>query len=112
MKQPKPLHQHAPEEIFDESSKGADFSSGDLGALTAGLAALRKAHEVALNEIELKAVYGMISYVAHDQNVGEDIVGEIVTSHFGVSTVSALPSRLYQNAIEYLMDLKMDKIVN
>lgn len=112
MKQSKPLSQQPSEEIFDEATKGADFSSGDLGLLTAGLVALRKAHEASLNEIELKAVYGMISYVAHDQNVGEDIIGEIMTSHFCVSAVAALPSRLYQNAIEYLMDLKMDKIVN
>ncbi|MDD3183045.1 MAG: hypothetical protein PHD48_09620 [Alphaproteobacteria bacterium] len=112
MTQTKQHNRQPAEEIFDETSKGADFSSSDLGKLTAEIVALRKAHEAALNEIELKAVYGMISYVAHDQSVGEDIVGEIVTSHFGVSAVAALPSRLYQNAIEYLMDLKMDKIVN
>ena len=112
MKQPKHQTQRTPEEIFDEASENAQFSSGDLSLLTAGLVALRKAHEKPLNEIELKAVYGMISYVAHDQKVGEDVVGEIMASHFMVGAVAALPSRLYQNAIEYLMDLKMNKVVN
>ena len=109
MKQHK---QKTPEEIFDEAAESARFSSGDLGLLTSELVALRKAHEKPLNEIELKAVFGMISYVALDQKVGEDVISEVMASHFGVGAVAALPSRLYQNAIEYLMDLKMDKIVN
>ena len=54
----------------------------------------------------------MIAYVAHDQNVGEDIVVEIMTSHFGVDSVAGLPARLYQNAIEYLVDLKISNILN
>jgi hypothetical protein len=29
----------------------------------------------------------------------------LVTSHYGNGAVAALPSRLYQNAIEYLVDL-------
>lgn len=95
-----------------EETETIEFSSGDLSRLTAGLVALRKANEKPLNEIETNAVLGMISYVAYTQNVGEDIVGEVMTSHFGISAVAALPSRLYQNAIEYLTDLKIDKIVN
>ena len=101
MKQPK----HQPQ-TADEMEKV------DLSLLTARLSALCKTNEKTLNEIELNAVLGMISYVAHMQNAEESIVGEILTSHYGVGTVAALPSRLYQNAIEYLVDLKMDKAVN
>ena len=74
--------------------------------------ALRTTFEEPLNKIELKAICGMVSYVAHTQKVGEDVVGEVRVSHFGADAVAALPSRLYQNAIEYLMDLKMDKEIN
>ena len=112
MKQPKHLTQRTPKEILDEVTEDALRSSNDLNLLTAGLVALRKAHEKPLNKIELKAIYGMVSYVAHTQKVGEDVVGEVVTSHFGINAVAALPSRLYQNAIEYLVDLKLDKVVN
>ena len=74
--------------------------------------ALRTTYEEPLNKIELKAIYGMVSYVAHTQKVGEAVVGEVMTSHFGAAAVAALPSRFYQDAIEYLMDLKMDKVIN
>lgn len=112
MKQVKPLAQKSDEDLFNEATDGRGLSSSDLRLLTSGLVALRKAHDEPLNKIELQAVYGMISYVAHDQKVEEGMVGEIMTSHFGISSVAALPSRLYQNAIEYLVDLKMDNLIN
>ena len=108
----KPQTSKSPEDIYSEATEEASLSSGDLRLLTSGLSALRKANEKPLNKVELQAIYGMICYVAHDQNVGEDIVCEILTSHFGVDSVAALPSRLYQNAIEYLVDLKINNIMN
>ncbi len=112
MKPAKPQTQKSAEDLFGEAMEDREFSSGDLSLLTSGLVALRKAHEEPVNKIELQAIYGMISYVAHDQKVGEDIVGEIMTAHFGVDSVAALPSRLYQNAIEYLVDLQINNIMN
>lgn len=106
MKQPKQQTQKATETNFNETEKA------DLSLLTARLSALCETNEESLNDIERAAVLGMISYVAHTQNVGEVVVGEILTSHYGVDTVAALPSRVYQDAIEYLMDLKMGKVVN
>lgn len=90
----------------------AEAEQVDLGILTAKLHVLCEATEKNLNEIERNAVCGMISYIAYTQNVGEAFVGEILTSHYGVNTVAALPSRLYQNAIEYLVDLKINKVIN
>ncbi len=98
--------------ISSEATEDRDFSTGDLNRLTASLIAHRKANEKLLNSIELTAVLGLIAYVAHTQKVRDDVVCEVVTSHYGISAVSALPSRLYQDAIEYLMDLKMNKVVN
>ena len=108
----KPQTAKAPEEIFNEATEGKEISSGDLNLLTSGLVALRKANENPLNNIERQAVYGMIAYVAYTQEVNEMTVCEVLTSHFGVNEVKALPSRLYQIAIEYLVDLKMNKVVN
>ena len=91
----------------------ADFiEKADLGHLAAQLSAMCEANEKPLNDIERNAVLGMISYIAYTQNVGEAFVGDILTSRYGVNTVGALPSRLYQDAIEYLVDLKTNKIVN
>lgn len=80
--------------------------------LTAGLAALRASNDKPVNKVESNALCGMIAYVANEQNVGEEIVGEIMTSHFGVDNVADLPARFYQNAIEYLVDLKISNIMN
>jgi hypothetical protein len=85
--------QIATEENFD------DISEGELHRLTSGLAALCSASEKKLNKIELNAVFGMIAYVAHTQNVAETIVAEVLTSHFGISAVAGLPSRFYQNTL-------------
>lgn len=108
----KPQDVIAAEKSFDEITEGKNIFSSDLSLLTSGLVALRKAHEKPLNEIELQALCGMIAYVAYTQEVDETTVCEVLTSHFVVGEVKALPSRLYQNAIEYLVDLKMDKVMN
>lgn len=112
MKQTTHQTSATPEDLFGEATQDANLSSGDLSLLTSGLVALRKAHEKPLNGIELQAISGMIAYVAYTQEVNETTVCEVLTSHFGVGEVKALPSRLYQNAIEYLVDLKMDKVMN
>jgi hypothetical protein len=106
MKQPKHQPQTANENNFN------DMEKTDLSLLTAKLAALCSASEKKLNKIELNAVFGMIAYVAHTQNVEQTIVADVLTSHFRITAVADLPTRFYQTAIDYLVDLKMDKIVN
>lgn len=108
----KPQTAKSAEDLFNEATEGRDLSSGDLSLLTAGLMALRKTHDSPLNEVELKALSGMISYVAYNQKVDETTVCEILTAHYGVAEVKALPARLYQSAIEYLVDLKINNIMN
>ena len=98
--------------ISNERTEDSEISADELNRLTSALIAHRKANEKFLNKIELTAVLGLIAYVAHTQKVREETVCEIVTTHYGIGAVSALPSRLYQDAVEYLVDLKMDKVVN
>jgi hypothetical protein len=104
--------QNTPEEIYSEATEGSDLASGDLRLLTSGLTALRKAHEKPLNAVELQAISGMIAYVAYSQEVDEMTVCEILAAHYGLTEVKALPSRLYQSAIEYLVDLHVNSVVN
>ncbi|HAX90733.1 MAG TPA: hypothetical protein DCY07_00795 [Rhodospirillaceae bacterium] len=108
----KPQTLRTPEELFNEATEGQDLSSGDLSLLTSGFLALRKTNEKTVNDAELKALYGMIAYVGYNQEVDEETVCSVLSSHYGIETVRSLPSRLYQNAIEYLVDLEMKKIVN
>lgn len=108
----KPQNMKPAGEGLNEAGEGLEVSTSDLSLLTSDLVALRKAHQKPLNETELQAVYGMIAYVAYSQSVREDVVCEVMIAHFGINAVAALPSRLYQEAIEYLVDLKMDKVIN
>ncbi|NCC03475.1 MAG: hypothetical protein EOM37_05430 [Proteobacteria bacterium] len=101
-----------PEEIYAEATEDTNFSSGDLRLLTSGLMALRAAKQETVNNIEVQALSGMIAYVAYTQEVDEVTVCEMLTAHYGVAEVKALPTRLYQNAIEFLVDLEVKKTVN
>ena len=103
-----------PDQLFDEAlnEAGADISEGGLRLLTSGFTALRAAQEQRLNEIELKSIYGMIAYVAYTQEVCETTVAAVLTSTFKAEDVKALPSRLYQPMIDFLVDLNMQKTIN
>jgi hypothetical protein len=108
----KPQTAKTPEELFSEATEGKDLSSGDLRLLISGLAALRRVQEKPLNEIELQSLYSMIAFVAYTQGASESTVASILIAKFGAEDVKALPSRHYQDMIEFLIDLEIDKVVN
>ncbi len=108
----KPQTAKTPEELFNEATEGKEISSGDLSLLASGLVALRKVQEKPLNKIELQSIYSMIAFVAYTQGTGESTVASILTAKFGEEDVRALPSRHYQQMIEFLVDLEIEKIVN
>lgn len=108
----KPQNKITPEELFSEALEGKELSSGDRRLLASGLSALKAAHNKPVNAIELNALCAMIAYVAHVQETSEVIVCEILTAHYGITEVKTLPSRLYQEAIEFLVDLQIDRVVN
>lgn len=100
------------EELFNEATDGKELSSGDLSLLTSGLVALHKAHEKPLNQIELQSILSMIAYVSYTQGVCENTVSSILTTKFSGESVRELPSRHYQQMIEFLVDLEIEKVVN
>lgn len=101
-----------PDELFSEATEGRDFSPGDLRLLLSGLTALRKAHEKPLNEIELQSIHSMIAYAAYTQGISEDTVSSILAAQFGTEDVKTIPSRCYQEMIEFLVDLEIGKLMN
>lgn len=101
-----------PEDILTEALEGEKLPLEALRLLTSGFVALKQAQEKRVNPVELNALSGMVAYVAYNERISEDMVREIVCSRFRIAQVKELPSRLYQDAIEFLVDLELDKIVN
>ena len=112
MTQAKHQAQSTSEEAFNEVSEGESIFSGNPSLLIAACNAMKKADEKPLNDIERQSVLSLISYVAYTQSVCETTVASILTANFGVDDVNALPSRLYQQMIEFLVDLEVGKDVN
>lgn len=65
-----------------------------------------------INERELHSIYALFAYVAYNQNVAQETVQMIVEAQFGVDHVAKIRRADYMRAIEFLVDLKMDEVVN
>ncbi len=65
-----------------------------------------------INERELTSIYALLAYVAYNQNVRQETVQMIVEAEFGVDHVAKLRRNDYMRAIEFLVDMKMDEIIN
>lgn len=65
-----------------------------------------------INERELMSIYALLAYVAHNQNVHEDLVQTVVAAAFGVETVAKIRRDDYERAIAFLVDLRLDELVN
>ncbi len=106
----KPL---SPDEIFDAAvtQAGSTLTPEDMRLLLSGLDMLKK-EEPALRKNELIAIYSLIAYVAYEQKICETTVAAVLLATFGGEEVKDLPSRLFQTMINFLVDLKMDKIIN
>lgn len=65
-----------------------------------------------INERELMSIYALLAYVAHNQNVHQDLVQMVVAAEFGVESVSKIRRDDYERAIAFLVDLRLDELVN
>lgn len=83
--------------------------NNDLLSLTSRLAVLCDTFEIPLNPIELRAVSEMLAYVAYSRKTNVSMVADMLASHYGVACVRDLPSRHYQDAIEFLLTLDTDQ---
>lgn len=66
----------------------------------------------ALNELELTSIYGLLAYVAENQDVAQETVQAIVEAQFGVNNVTKIKQRDYEEAIRFLVDLRIDEMKN
>lgn len=65
-----------------------------------------------INERELTSIYALLAYVSYNQNVRQETVQMIVEAEFGVDHVAKIRRNDYMRAIEFLVDMKMDEIMN
>jgi|GEM_PF-2103405 len=65
-----------------------------------------------INERELTSIYALLAYVSYNQNVRQDTVQMIVEAEFGVDHIAKLRRNDYMRAIEFLVDMKMEEIIN
>lgn len=65
-----------------------------------------------LNNREITSIYALLAYVSYNQNVQQETVQMIVEAHFGVDNIAKIRRSDYMRAIEFLVDLRMDEIIN
>lgn len=65
-----------------------------------------------INDRELTSIYALLAYVSYNQNVRQETVQMIVEAEFGVDHVAKLRRDDYMRAIEFLVDMKMEEIIN
>ncbi|MDE1902046.1 MAG: hypothetical protein KGI37_10455 [Alphaproteobacteria bacterium] len=67
---------------------------------------------VSLNKFELISVRSLVEYAAHSQKASAVIVHEALIDHFGVQDITQIPSRSYDDAVRFLVDIKVDMLLN
>jgi len=65
-----------------------------------------------INDKELTSIYALLAYVSYNQNCRQDTVQMIVEAQFNVDHVAKIRRQDYLNAIEFLVDMKMEEIMN
>lgn len=65
-----------------------------------------------VSDKELTSIYALLAYVAYNQNVRQDTVQMILEAQFGVDHVAKLRRHDYMHAIEFLVDMRMEEIMN
>lgn len=65
-----------------------------------------------INERELLSIYALLAYVSHNQNVQQELVQMVVEAEFGVDNVAKIRREDYERAIAFLVDLRLDEMVN
>ncbi len=65
-----------------------------------------------INDRELTSIYALLAYVSYNQNVRQETVQMVIEAEFGVDHVAKIRRKDYMRAIEFLVDLKMEEIMN
>ena len=53
-----------------------------------------------------------MDYVAHTQKVTQETVSQYFMAQYNIEEIEALPPHLFMDAMEFLVDLEMNKVMN
>jgi len=65
-----------------------------------------------INDRELNSINALLAYVSYNQNVRQETVAMVVEAQFGVDNVAKIKRADYMHAIEFLVDLRMEEMMN
>jgi hypothetical protein len=65
-----------------------------------------------LNANELKSVYALLAFIAHNENIQQETVQAIVEASFNVNHIEKLQHKDYEDVIRFLIDLRIDEMRN
>jgi len=65
-----------------------------------------------VNQLELTSIKALTSYVAHNQNVPEDVVRAYLQAEFRVDDITQLRRDDYERAVAFLVDLRCALLLN
>ena len=98
--------------IITQSEHGAD-SSMPRTMVSPHIADTLKTPQVeCINDRELISINALLAYVSYNQNVQQETVQMIVESEFGIDSIAHLRRDDYMRVVEFLVDLKMDEVIN
>lgn len=104
----------SPESLFEEAMEdaGPDMKAEELRLLVSGVRALKERGEKRLSKNERFAITSLISYAAYKQKVSTETVTSVLQAEFGIEEMQDFPSHFYNEAINFLVDLEMNKTIN
>jgi len=65
-----------------------------------------------LNKLEHNSVIALVAYVAHNQKANEETVRDVLKTAFAVNDTKALLASQYDEVIRFLVDLRLNEIIN
>jgi hypothetical protein len=103
-----------PEELLSKAIEEQSNSptEGELRLLISGYIALKENKKKTINKTELVAISNLLTYVAYNQSVNEDMVLEVLLTRYNIKKIEELQAHHFMDAIEYLVDLDMNKVMN
>lgn len=65
-----------------------------------------------MNKREAVSIRALVAYIAYNHKISEDVTCAIVEEQFGLEEIRKLPRQKYQDAVNYLVDFDLKKIMN
>jgi hypothetical protein len=65
-----------------------------------------------LNGYELQAIENLVAWVAEEQDAAPETVLSITEASFGAHDVGGIPRKSYDEVVRFLLDLRLDDVLN